>query len=178
MLTGTVSFIAIISLVGCKKTTNNTTVVKDSIYYSPWTGMSMNFDATDSIYYEVFTNSRLTASVISSGAVLTYYGYPDGSGDTVVFDQATMLYYTGATLSFTVDSMEVVTPYGSDLTYSAGGSSGYLFRYVIVPADVLSTTAYKDLTREQLNHLSFTDVNKVLGIPMGGVKAGTQPRLQ
>lgn len=178
VLTCTVSVIAIISLVGCKKTTNNTTVVKDSIYYSPWTPMSMTFDGTDSVYYEVFTNSQLTASVVSHGALLTYYGYPDGSGDTIVLDQTTMALYSGAQVSFTTDSIEIVTSYGNDLTYNASQGTGYLFRYVIVPADVLSSTAYKNLTREQLNHLSFTDVSKVLGIPVEGTKAGNQLRLQ
>ncbi len=175
-MTATV-FVIVFSMVSCKKTTTNTTVVKDSIYYSPWIAMNMQFDATDSIYYETFTNSKLTASVISSGAVLTYYGYPTGTGDTVIFDQSTMALYTVAQVAFTPDSIFVQTQYPYDLTYSASQGTGYLFRYVIVPGNVLSSTAYKNLSREQLNHLSFTDVSSALGIPIEGNKAGTQPRL-
>jgi hypothetical protein len=177
ILTATVSII-VISMVSCKKTTTNNTVVKDSIYYSPWIAMNMQFDATDSIYLETFTNSKLTASVISSGAVLTYYGYPSGTGDTVVLDQSTMALYTYAQVAFTVDSIEVQTLYPYDLTYSASQGSGYLFRYVIIPANILSSSAYKNLSRDQLNHLSFTDASKALNLPAEGNKAGTQPRLQ
>jgi ABC-type Zn uptake system ZnuABC Zn-binding protein ZnuA len=169
-----VSFVVIASMVGCKKTTNNTTEVKDSIYYSPWTPLTMTFDATDSVYYELFTNSKITASIVSSGAVLTYYGFPASTGDTVVLDQATMVYYSGVQLTFATDSLEIETPYPEDLTYSNSG--GYLFRYVIIPANVLSSSAYKDLSRDQLNHLSFTDVSKALNVPVSGNKAGTQPR--
>jgi hypothetical protein len=171
-----VSFTVIFSMVSCKKTTTNTTVVKDSIYYSPWTPMSMNFDATDSVYYESFANSKITASVVSSGAVLAYYGFPASTGDTVVLDQATMAVYEGAYLTFITDSLEIETPYPNDLTYSTSAGTGYLFRYVIVPANVLSSTAYKNLTREQLNHLSFTDLSKALNVPVEGNKVGTQPR--
>jgi hypothetical protein len=175
ILTATVSVI-VISMVSCKKTTTNTTVVKDSIYYSPWIAMSMQFNSTDSVYTEVFTNSKLTASVVSSGAVLTYYGYPSGTGDTVVLDQSTMALYTYSQVAFTVDSIEVQTLYPYDLTYSASQGAGYLFRYVIIPGNVLSSTAYKNLSRDQLNHLSFTDVSKALNLPAEGNKAGAQPR--
>jgi hypothetical protein len=175
ILTATVS-VTVLSMVSCKKTTTNNTVVKDSIYYSPWIAMTMQFDATDSVYLESFTNSKLTASVVSSGAVLTYYGYPSGTGDTVVLDQSTMALYTFSQVAFSVDSIEVQTPYPYDLTYSASQGAGYLFRYVIIPANVLSSTAYKNLSRDQLNHLSFTDVSKTLNVPVEGNKAGTQPR--
>jgi hypothetical protein len=163
-------------MVSCKKTTTNTTVVKDSIYYSPWIAMNMQFDGTDSVYFETFTNSKLTASVVSSGAVLTYYGYPTGTGDTAVLDQSTMALYTYAQVAFSFDSIEVQTPYPYDLTYSASQGSGYLFRYVIIPANILSSTAYKALSRDQLNHLSFTDVSKALNVPVEGNKAATQLR--
>ena len=171
-----VSFVVIASMVGCKKTTNNTTEVKDSIYYSPWTPLTMTFDATDSVYYESFTNSKITASVVSSGAILTYYGYPEGGGDTAVLDQSTMQLYSYAQVSFSTDSIQILTPYGYDLTYSASSGQGYLFRYVIIPANILSSSAYKNLSRDQLNHLSFTDVSKALNVPVSGNKAGTQPR--
>jgi hypothetical protein len=174
LLLTAVSFTLIFSMISCKKTTNNTTVVKDSIYYSPWAPLTMTFDATDSVYYQVFTNSQITASVVSSGAVLTYYGFPASTGDTVVLDQATMALYEGVQLTFAKDSLEIETPYPNDLTYSA--TAGYLFRYVIVPANVLSSSAYKNLSREQLNHLSFTDVSNALNVSVSGNKAGTQPR--
>jgi hypothetical protein len=175
MLTATVSVI-VLSMVSCKKTTTNTTVVKDSIYYSPWIAINMQFDASDSVYYELFTASQLTASIISSGAVLTYYGFPTGTGDTAVLDQSTMQLYSYAQISFAPDSIQILTPYGYDLTYSASQGSGYLFRYVIIPGNVLSSSAYKNLSRDQLNHLSFTDVSKALNVPVEGNKAATQPR--
>jgi hypothetical protein len=172
-LTATVS-VTVLSMVSCKKTTTNNTVVKDSIYYSAWIPISMQFDATDSVYFQDFSISKLTASIVSSGAVLGYFGYPTQSGDTAVLDQSTMAAYIGVQQIVSTGQLELDSPFPNDLTYSA--SSGYLFRYVIIPGNVLSGTAYKNLSRDQLNHLSFTDVSKALNVPVEGNKAGTQPR--
>jgi hypothetical protein len=160
--------------VSCKKTTNNTTEVKDSIYYSAWAPISMTFDNTDSVYYEDFNNSAITASVINSGAVICYYGYPNSAGDTVALDASTIAAYLGAQIALSVGQLEITVPYGNDLTYSA--SSGYLFRYVIIPGNVLTGSSLKNLTQQQLSHMSFTDVTKALNNPVQGTSSGTQPR--
>ncbi len=158
VLTGTVSVIAIISLVGCKKTTNNTTVVKDSIYYSSWAALSMqlNVDANnDSIYYQDFDNSRITQSVVSSGAIIGFFGITDGSGDTTALDVAELSSYYNIEQQISVGVLDLSAL--TDLSYSNGG---FLYRYVIIPGNVLANSSLAGLTRIQLQHMSFTDVQK------------------
>ncbi len=165
-----------LSVVSCKKTTTNTTVVKDSIYYSSWTPFSMQFDATDSIYYEDFNNNAITADIVSHGAVLCYYGYPNSAGDTVVLDASAFAAFLYVQQSVTVGQLEIDAPYPNDLTYSA--SAGYLFRYVIIPGNVLSNTSLGNFSQQQLSRMSFTDVNKALNVSIQGTTSGNQLRPQ
>lgn len=46
-----------------------------------------------------------------------------------------------------------------DLTYSS--SAGYLFRYVVIPANVL-TTSFNGMTQQQLDKMSFSDLQKAV----------------
>lgn len=143
----------------CSKKTTNNTVVQDSIYYSIWTPLSMTL-GTDSFYTEDFSNKAITAGIISHGAVLGYFGYPSGSGDTLMVNEAELTTYYGVEMLVTVGALEVSAPYPSDMTYT--GSQGFLFRYVIIPGNVLSNTSLKGLTQQQLNKMNFTDVQKAL----------------
>jgi hypothetical protein len=142
------------SVTSCKKTTNNTTVVQDSIYYSAWSTLSMTQDvvsAGDTLYIQDITAPKITASVVSKGAVVAYYGYVSQSGDTAVFNEAELGYESGVT--FAVGLIEV-TGYNTDL-------SGALFRYVVIPGNVL-TTSFNGMTQQQLNKMSFTDLQKTI----------------
>jgi hypothetical protein len=157
MLTGTVFVFVIISLVGCKKTTTNNTVVQDSIYYSTWAALSMQFDASDSVYYQDFSNSRLTASVVSTGAVLGFFGAPNGSGDTTALNASELNVYYGIEQQISVGTLDISAV--QDLSYSNGG---FLYRYVIIPGNVLANSSLKGMTKEQLQHAKFSDVQKAL----------------
>lgn len=163
-----VLFASLFSVAGCKKT--YTTVVQDSVFYSSWTPLKMTMDVSngDTAYYQDFSNSRLTAKVISRGAVVGYMGYPNTNGDTVA--QALSEFTPYVQQLFTVGAIEVLS--SSDLTYSASQNAGYLYRYVIIPANVLANTSLKGFSQQQLNKMSFTDVQKAINNPAQGSSTG------
>jgi hypothetical protein len=150
--------IAMLSTTGCKKTTTNNTVVKDSVYYSAWlplsTQMTIDPSSGDTFYTQQISAPAITASVISKGAVIGYYGYPTSGGDTLMFDEAE--FGSFAEMSVTTGNIEIDA--ASDLTYT---NNGYLFRYVIIPGNVL-VTSFNGLTQQQLHRLSFSDVQKAV----------------
>jgi hypothetical protein len=155
--------IAMFSVTSCTKKTTNNNVVQDSIYYSAWIPLSMQVDVTDSIYEQSITASKLTASVISHGAVLGYLGYP-GNSDTIVESLAELSSLYGVQQILEPGTISIITPYEPsfsccDLTYTA--SSGFLYRYVIIPGNVL-TTSFNGMTQQQLSKMSFSDVQKAI----------------
>jgi len=152
ILTATVSVIMILTMVSCKKTTTNTTVIKDSIYYSPWVDLSMAFSSTDSAWEQTITASGLTQSVLSTGAVIGYVGIITATADTAA-EAASDYFATG----YDIGQIEIF----SNADYSTT-TTGFLYRYVIIPGTVLESTSLAKLTKTQLQHLSFTDVQKAV----------------
>ena len=154
------SVTALFFTVGCKKTTTNTTVVKDSIYYSSWSALSMqlNVDANnDSVYFQDFNNSKITQSVVSTGAIIGFFGIVDGSGDTTALNVAELSAYYNIEQQISVGVLDVSAL--ADLSYANGG---FLYRYVIIPGNVLANTSLANLTKTQLQHMSFTNVQKAV----------------
>ena len=147
ILTATVSVI-VLSMVSCKKTTTNNTVIKDSIYYSPWTTLAMQFNSTDSAYEESISASGLTQNVLSTGAILGYVGIVTGTADTAT-EQGSEFFAQ----AFDLGQIEL---------FSGQDFSGYLYRYVIIPGTVLQSTSLANLTKTQLQHMSFSDVQKAV----------------
>lgn len=143
-------------MIGCTKNNNSTTVVKDSVYYSPWTTIAMSpTDAGDTIFTGTISASHITASIVSSGAVLTYLGEPGNpaTGDTAAESTVDFgLYTTMVTGSIQLLSFGA----GSDFSTS---NSGFVFRYVVIPGTVLATTK---LTPQQLKAMNYTEVTKLL----------------
>jgi hypothetical protein len=148
--------IGLFSMIGCTKNNNSTTVVKDSVYYSPWTTIAMSpTDAGDTIFTGTISASHITASIVSSGAVLTYLGEPGNpaTGDTAAESTVDFgLYTTMVTGSIQLLSFGA----GSDFSTS---NSGFVFRYVVIPGTVLATTK---LTPQQLKAMNYTEVTKLL----------------
>ncbi len=167
LATAVCAFILFISVVGCKKTTTNNTVVQDSIYYSPWIKLAMTpTDAGDTSYYQVINASKVTQNALSRGAVLSYIGivaYP-AKGDTSVQD---LLAFNGLTFlspgSIEVDSYG----YKNDLSYNSSNANPLLYRYVVIPGNVLASTALHNLTQQQLHSMSLTDIQKAASTPAG-----------
>jgi len=149
--------IGLFSLIGCSKSSNSTTVVKDSVYYSPWMTIAMlPTDAGDTAYGETVSASNITAAIVSGGAVLTYLGEPGypSTGDTAAESAIDYgLYSIIVTGGIQLSSFG----YGNDFSTN---NSGFLFRYVVIPGTVLATTK---LTPQQLKSMNYTEVTKLLG---------------
>jgi hypothetical protein len=124
----------------------------------------MTLNTSDSLYYEDFSNKKLTASTISKGAVLGYFGYPASAGDTIVENTSEFTAIYGVQQVFSVGSLEVDAL--SDLSYTS--TTGFLYRYVIIPGNVLANTSLKNLSKDQLSRMSFTDVTKAVNAAAQG----------
>lgn len=152
-----VSFAALISVTGCKKTYN--TVVQDSVYYSSWTPLSMTLNVSsnnDSIYFQDFNNSKITAKLISRGVIIGYFGQVV-SGDTTVSIASDWTPYYGVLQQLQVGVLDLSA--FVDLSYSKGG---FLYRYVLIPGNVLSNSSLKDMSKDQLSKMKFTDLQQAL----------------
>ena len=150
------------SVVSCTKNNNTTTVEKDSIYYSPWIKLSMTpTDAGDTAFYQVLSASHVTQNVLSTGAVLSYIGEVGvpNAGDTAVVD----LLAANGTQFLTVGQIEIDSYY-VDLSYST--NAPYLYRYVVIPGSILATTSLHNLTQQQLQKMSFTEIQKAASTPL------------
>jgi hypothetical protein len=148
--------IGAVSMISCSKSNNSTTVVKDSIYYSPWENIVMSpTDGGDTIYTGTISASSITETILSSGAVMTYLGEPGypSAGDTaaeIAVDYG--LYCTEVPGAIDLTSLGYLNDFST-------GNYGFLFRYVVIPGTILETTG---LTRQQLKSMSFTEVTKAL----------------
>jgi len=158
-----VSFAALISVSGCKKTYN--TVVQDSVYYSSWTPLSMTLNVDqqtgDSIYYQDFNNSKITSKIISRGAVIGYFGQVL-SGDTTLSVASDWAPYYGVVQQLQVGVLDLSA--FVNLSYNNGG---FLYRYVIIPGSVLANSSLKDMTKDQLSKMKFTDLQQALNKAQG-----------
>jgi hypothetical protein len=150
---------------GCKKTTENITQGTDSVYSSGWLTIStpvVTDQYGDTAYQETFTNSAITSAVVSDGVVLSYMGYTESTGtgtttDTVAEQASEFGVYTSYVVgSVIIDSYPTDEGGYGDLTT---GTSGLLYRYVIVPGSVLATTK---LTKQQAKSMSYTEITKAL----------------
>lgn len=152
-----VILVGLFALVSCSKSNNSTTVVKDSVYYSPWLTIAMApTDAGDTIYTETISASHVTASIVRGGAVISYLGEPGfpATGDTAAESATDFgLFTTVAPGSVELSSFGL----GNDFSTS---NSGLVFRYVVIPGTVLATTK---LTPQELKSMSYTEVTKLLG---------------
>jgi hypothetical protein len=144
----------------CKKTTTNNIVSKDSIYYSPWVQLSLTMVGVDSqgdtVYDQQLTAPSITAKSISQGAVLGFFGGVTQSGDTAMFNEAEL--GNNVEVTFAPGSVEIDS-YKIDISYDNGG---YLFKYVIIPGNILAASSLKGMTQQQLNKMSFTDLQKAI----------------
>ena len=143
-----ISIVSLISVGGCTKNTNNTYQTKDSVYHSAWITLSMTGTNHDSLWYEDIAAKSVTAAIIRGGAVLGYVGAAS-SGDTTALSASEY----GLSQLLNVGNIEVQ----SYLT----NQSGLLYRYVVIPGNVLTTT-FKGFSQDQLKRMSFTDVEKAI----------------
>jgi hypothetical protein len=165
-----VVFIGLLSVVSCSKSNNNNSSSgKDSVFYSPWLTISMSAtDAGDTAFTETISASRVTASIVSGGAVMTYLGEPGfpSTGDTAAESAVDFGLYT----TLVPGSIELASfGLNNDFTTS---NSGLLFRYVVIPGTVLATTSLHNYTRQQLEKMSFKDIQNAINTPVQGTSSG------
>ena len=132
----------------------------DSVLHSVW--ITLNTPLTsDSLYEQAITATALTSRIIDSGVVLSYLGFP-GSGtsgtDTAVFSiSEASTYYGPITQELFVGEIDLLAL--SDFT-------GVLYRYVLIPGSIVTNGIDgKKYTKQQLQTMSYADVQKILALP-------------
>jgi hypothetical protein len=130
----------------------------DSILYSAWIPLNTQFNTTDSLYEQSITASGLTGSILSTGVVESYVGFPN-NGDTAVFN----IY--DPQLQATNGLFSQLLFVGEIDVYATGDYTGELYRYVLIPGSVL-TNGYngKVYTKEQLKTMSYSQIQKTFNV--------------
>jgi hypothetical protein len=127
----------------------------DSVLHSAWITLNTPLSATDSLYEEAITASSLTADILSNGVIDSYIGFPN-SGDTVAISlYDPQLQALDGLISQFLFVGEIDLAATSDY-------SGALFRYVLIPSSALTTSAFKQYTKEQIRAMDFITVTKLL----------------
>jgi len=154
------------SVVSCKKTTTNTTVVADSVLYSKWIPLNLQLvNATDSDYSQQITATAITSTILNTGAINVYANVSGSNAAAITLVQDYGLYPTFSPGTIYLDAF---------------GYSGYQLssnqyidsvRYVVIPAKVATTSAdgtVHTYTAQQLKELDYNSLTKTLGIPSKG----------
>lgn len=164
-----VSFASLFSVAGCKKT--YTTVVQDSVFHSKWLALDMTLDVStgDSVYYQDIVANKLSSKIVNGGVVVSYLGYPNGSGDTVSEAFAEFAPYVQQL--FITNTIRVIS-YGGDISWNASTGDGFFFRYVLIPGNVVANSTLKGLTQNQLNKMKFTDIESAIKSAGQGSSSG------
>jgi hypothetical protein len=157
----TVTVIGFVALSGgCKKTYTTVVESKDTVSTSGWLTISDTIytdNVGDTIYQETFVNSKITQAIISDGIVLGYLGSPESATDTAAALASEYGVYTTFDIgSVTIDSYPADEGGTGDWSTS---TTGFLYRYVIVPGSVLATN---NLTKQQAKSMSYTAITKLL----------------
>lgn len=143
--------------VGCSKSNNNnsSSTTKDSVLYSAWQSLNMTFgnldSKGDSIYYQNVTASAITQNVLDKGSVLVYVSNGGGS------------YATSTDAGFSV----ILSVGGFQISTIGAISSGWSYRYIIIPGNIATTSVsgvIQTYTPNQLKTLSYTTLTSILGI--------------
>jgi hypothetical protein len=136
----------------------------DSVLHSAWITLNMtqSISGTDTFYNQNINASGLTSDAISNDVIVSYIGIP-GSGpngatgsDTLVINTADIYTYTGGGY-LTQDMLPGVIE-----LYANFDLSQILYRYVIVPSAVLTSSTFKQYTKDQIRAMDFTTLSKLV----------------
>ncbi len=125
-------------------------------------------DAGDTIYVDNISAPALTSAVAADGAVVGYLGEPGfpSTGDTTTEAAIDFGLYT----SFVPGTISL-TSFGYLNDFSTN-NYGFLFRYVIIPGNVLTT---KGLTPKQARSLTYAEITKLFPSPAKETATPTIP---
>ena len=133
----------------------------DSVLYSAWIPVNMSDTiqpVADTTYYQWFTANAITSEILNTGTIVTYLQTVDQNGDSLIFNAATAL-----TESYYVGNIYVAS-YPAGASNSSGYNyTGYNYRFIVIPGAIAST-AFKGMTQQQLQKMSYTQITNVLKI--------------
>ncbi|SRR5579871_446887 len=132
----------------------------DSIFYSAWASLQMPLNTNDSLYEETITASALTSTFLDNGALLSYVAIPpatSGLADTLVINSSDLFTYTGGAY-LTQDLLPGQIELYSNLNLTGLGAA---YRYVLVPGTILSTSVFKQYTKEQIKKMDYSTLTKL-----------------
>lgn len=168
-LLSVLSLVVMLAIVSCSKTGSTGPAGPkgpagpDSVLHSAWISLNTPLNTNDSLYEAVITASGLTSDILDNGVVLSYIGFP-GSGtsgtDTAVFSIS--------------EASNLVAPISQALyvgeidLFAISDYSGTLYRYVLIPGTIVTNgIAGKKYTKQDLQKMSYADIQKILGVSTG-----------
>jgi len=154
-----------IVMTGCKKGDTGPAgpAGPDSVQYSAWKTLSMDYagsdNAGDSVFTGTVTAPAITQAIIDKGSVIGYLIVADPlTGDSSIIN-ASLAFNE----FFAVGKIDLVS-YGVDF-------SDYDYRYVVIPGKVATSSVSgqtKTYTIDQLKAMSYSTVTSILSIPAKG----------
>jgi hypothetical protein len=160
VLAPVIGFIGMIGITGCSKSNNSSPSTKDSIFYSAWLTLAPTYNTTDSGYEQTITAGHLTQSILDHGTVTSYMKFSNG---TEVYDPTDF----GLLPSYNLNAVDL---------FALGDYTGVLFRYVIIPGTVeTSSTANgvrsgtaRTFSSADIKSMTYAQVLKTFNIPADG----------
>lgn len=130
----------------------NGTNGSDSVTYSNWITLAMNYDSAGSDYLENIPAPALTQRILDSGFVLGYVKYVNDSGVTQVSPPAILGF------------AEIYTAGQIELRSFLVDYSGALYRYVLVPGSVAigNSVEGRGYSKADMQKMTYEQVQKIL----------------
>ena len=135
----------------------------DSVVHSNWITLNMTKTVSapgDTIYSQSLSAPAITQRILDSGIILTYLSFVDNNGVTNVFSASAYFAYEG----FSPGAIDLI---------SFNDYSQSQYRYVVVPGTIaggnIVSGPAKGLTKQQLQHMSYGDVIKMVQLASGQV---------
>ena len=138
-----------------------------AVISSPWyTPTAWSYDSNNKEYYFDVTNSEITQDIVENGVILAYCSLPNDVYQSAVRQMPA--YALGCNWDYLIPdygSIEFLTD-----AVATPGTSGYSFRFVLVPASVLLTKSAPVKSKsvldmkETLKNMSYSEVCKMFNI--------------
>lgn len=130
----------------------------DSIVYSVWTPLALNYVAADSLFEQIINAPSITKAILDSGVILSYVNFQESNGTYHVVPTAGL---TGIGIfeDFAVGTINIE---------SIQDYSTLPYRYVTIPGSMktgnsASTQKVKGYTIQELKAMPYEQVQQVLG---------------
>jgi hypothetical protein len=130
----------------------------DSIVYSVWTPLALNYVAADSLFEQIINAPSITKAILDSGVILSYVNFQESNGTYHIVPTAGL---TGIGIfeDFAVGTINIE---------SIQDYSTLPYRYVTIPGSLktgnsASTQKVKGYTIQELKAMPYEQVQQVLG---------------